>query len=165
MRRIKFQYLLILLVLFTIGCNSDDDSLPTLGENTFVAQKDENLWEGSTELQLMENDTLVFFAVGEGLDNGVLMVKAKFKGVGSYTLEKEKTLYYDTVGGDVIVAQYTLQEPENAAFVVESYNESNGSVTGNFAFELFPKPRGEKSIEYFLQITEGRFRGTLMEFD
>ena len=93
------------------------------------------------------------------------MVKAKFKGVGSYTLEKEKTFYYDTVGGDVIVAQYTLQEPENAAFVVESYNETNGSVTGNFAFELFPRAQGEKSIENFLRITEGMFKGTLMEFD
>ena len=156
-------YLFLLFFLLILGCNSDDDTQPPLATNTFTAQKDEHLWEGSTELQLMENDTLVFLAVGKGLDNGVLMVKTKFKGVGTYTVEKEKALYYDTLGGDAIVAQYTLQEPEMATFVVESQNASNGMVTGNFSLELFPKAQGGKSIEYFLKITEGRFRGTLKE--
>ena len=164
MEHIRFQKLFILSLLVITGCNSDDNSIPPLQENTFTAQKDKHLWEGSTELQLMENDTLVFLAVGKGLDNGVLMVKTKFKGVGTYTVEKEKALYYDTLGGDAIVAQYTLQEPEKATFVVESHNESNGTVSGNFALELFPKAQGGKSIEYFLNITEGRFRGTLKEF-
>lgn len=157
-------FLLLLTIPMFLGCGSGDDSVPSLEANTFTAQKDEHLWEGSTELQLMENDTLVFLAVGKGLDNGVLMVKTKFKGVGTYTVEKEKALYYDTLGGDAIVDQYTLQEPGKATFVLESYNESSRTVTGNFSLELFPKAQGGKSIEYFLKITEGRFRGTLKEF-
>ncbi|RYC50351.1 hypothetical protein [Flagellimonas olearia] len=164
MEPIRFQKLFIVSLLLIAACNSDDNSIPALQENIFVAQKDENHWEGSTELQLTENDTLVFLGIGKGLDNGVLMVKTKFKGVGAYTVEKEKALYYDTLGGDAIVAQYTLQEPEKAIFVLESHNESNGTVTGNFSLKLFPKAQGGKSIEYFLKITEGRFRGTLKEF-
>ena len=163
MRPIRFPYLFLLPLLFILGCDSDDGSEMPLAANTFVAQKDEHLWEGSTELQLMENDTLVFLAVGKGLDNGVLMVKVKYEGEGSYTVAKEKGLYYDTLGGDAIVAQYTLQEPEKATFVVESHNESNGAVTGTFDLELFPEAQGGKSIEYFLRITEGRFRGTITE--
>lgn len=156
-------YLFLLPFLLILGCNSDDDTQPPLAANTFTAQKDDNPWEGSTELQLMENDTLVFFGIGKGLDNGILMVKVKFEGVGSYTVAKEKGLYYDTLGGDAIVAQYTLQEPEKATFVVESHNESNGTVTGTFALKLFPEAQSGKRIEYFLRITEGRFRGTLTE--
>ena len=91
------------------------------------------------------------------------MVKVKFEGTGGYAVAKEKALYYDTLGGDAIVAQYTLQEPEKATFVVESHDQSSGRVTGTFDFELFPKAQGGKSIEYLLRITEGRFRGILTE--
>ncbi|WP_418499208.1 hypothetical protein [Flagellimonas sp.] len=66
-----------------------------------------------------------------------------------------------SLGGDVIVDEYTLQEPEKATFVVDSYDVSNGTVTGTFALELFPEAQGSKSIEYFLRVTKGRFRGTL----
>tara|TARA_B100000949_G_scaffold214755_1_gene210503 strand:- start:7 stop:621 length:615 start_codon:yes stop_codon:yes gene_type:complete len=163
MTHTRLPYLFLFILLFIIGCDSDDGSEMPLPANSFVAQKDEDLWEGITELQLTENDTLVFFAVGKGLDNGVLMVKVKFEGAGSYTVAKEKALYYDTLGGDVIVAQYTLQEPEKATFVVESHDRSSGSVTGTFDLQLFPEAQGGKSIEYFLQITEGRFRGVLTE--
>ncbi len=163
MKRIRLPYLFLFIVLFIFGCDSDDGSEIPLSDNTFMAQKDDDLWEGITELQLIENDTLVFLAIGEGLDNGVLMVKVKFQGAGSYTVAKEKGIYYDTLGGDAIVAQYTLQEPEKAAFVVESYDQSSGTVTGTFELELFPEAQGRKSIEYFLRITEGRFRGSLIE--
>ena len=149
MKRIRLPYLCLFIVLFIFGCDSDDGSEITLSDNTFMAQKDDDLWEGITELQLIENDTLVFLAIGEGLDNGVLMVKVKFQGAGSYTVAKEKGIYYDTLGGDAIVAQYTLQEPEKAAFVVESYDQSSGTVTGTFELELFPEAQGRKSIEYF----------------
>ena len=161
MKHTRLPFLLLFILLFIIGCDSDDGSEMPLPANSFVAQKDEDLWEGITELQLTANDTLVFFAVGEGLDNGVLMVKVKFEGTGGYAVAKEKALYYDTLGGDAIVAQYTLQEPEKATFVVDSYDVSNGTVTGTFALELFPEAQGSKSIEYFLRVTKGRFRGTL----
>lgn len=163
MIRMRLLYLLPFILLFILGCDTDDGSEITLTENTFVAQKDDVLWKGRTELQLMENGTLVFLAIGEGLDNGVLMVKVKFEGEGSYTLAKENGLYYDTLGGDAIVAQYTLQEPETATFVVESYDQSSKSLTGSFELELFPEAEVGKSIEYVLRITEGRFKGTLME--
>jgi len=102
-------------------------------------------------------------AIGQGLDNGVLMVKVKFEGEGSYALAKENGLYYDTLGGDAIVAQYTLKKPEAAAFVVESYDQSSKTLTGSFELELFPEAKVGKSIEYLLRITEGRFKGTLTE--
>lgn len=163
----RFRFSLPSLFLFTLlsilGCSSDVGSDIPLAENTFEAQKDDVLWEGSTELQLMENNTLVFLAIGEGLDNGVLMIKVKFEGEGSYTLAKENALYYDTLGGDAIVAQYTLQEPETATFMVESYDQSSKSLTGSFELELFPEAQVGKSIEYLLKITEGRFKGALME--
>ncbi|MEQ5789736.1 hypothetical protein J4E06_01655 [Muricauda sp. NFXS6] len=161
--RFSLSYLFLFTLLSILGCSSDDGSDIPLAENTFEAQKDDVLWEGSTELQLMENDTLVFLAIGEGLDNGVLMIKVKFEGEGSYTLAKENGLYYDTLGGDAIVAQYTLQEPETAIFVVESYDQSSETLTGSFELELFPEAQINKSIEYMLRITEGRFKGTLTE--
>lgn len=161
--RFSLSYLFLFNLLSIIGCSSDDGSDIPLAENTFEAQKDDVLWEGSTELQLMENGTLVFLAIGEGLDNGVLIIKMKFEGVGSYTLAMENGLYYDTLGGDAIVAKYTLQEPETATFVVESYDQSSKSLTGSFELELFPEAEVGKSIEYVLRITEGRFKGTLME--
>lgn len=156
------SYFFLLSFLMILGCNSDDDISPSLEANTFTAEKNDKHWHGTTDLQLMKNDTLTFLAIGEGLDNGILMVKVKFEGTGSYTVAKEKALYYDTLGGDVILDEYTLQEPEKANFVVESYNEANGTLTGTFALELFPEAQGSKSIEYFLRITEGRFRGTLV---
>ena len=103
--RFSLSYLFLFSLLSILGCSSDDGSDIPLAENTFEAQKDDVLWEGSTELQLMENGTLVFLAKGEGLDNGVLMVKVKFEDEGSYTVAKENGLYYDTLGGDAIVAQ------------------------------------------------------------
>lgn len=157
-------FLLLLTLPVFLGCDSDDDSLPSLEANTFISQKDDNLWEGTTDLQLTENDTLVFFGIGNGLDNGILRIKVKFEGTGSYTVAKGKALYYDTLGGDVIVDEYTLQEPEKTTFSIDSYNEANGTVTGTFSLELFPGAQGGKSIVYFLKITEGRFWGTLKEF-
>lgn len=156
-------FLLLLTIPMFLGCDSDDDSVPPLEANTFIAQRNDNPWQGNTEIQLMENDTLVFLAIGEGLDNGILMVKMKFQGEGSYTLAKEKVLYYDTLGGDVIVDAYTLQEHEKATFRIDSYNEANGTLTGTFSLELFPEAQGGKSIEFFMRITEGRFTATLTE--
>ena len=156
-------FLLLLTIAVFPGCDPDDNSVPSLKANTFTAQKDDDPWEGTTEIHLMENDTLVFLAIGNGLDNGILTIKMKFKGEGNCTLEKEKVLYYDTLGGDVIVDEYTLQEPEKATFSIDSYSEANGTVTGTFALELFPEAPGGKSIEYFMRISEGRFSGTLSE--
>ncbi|MBW8244280.1 hypothetical protein K1F50_15835 [Muricauda oceani] len=156
-------FLLLLTIPMFLGCDSDNDSIPPpLAANTFTAQKNDDAWTGTIDLQLTANDTLTFLAIGEGLDNGILMVKMKFDGEGDYTLKKEKALYYDTLGGDVIVDEYTLREPEKATFSIDSYNEANGTVTGTFAIELFPEAQGGKSIEYFLRITEGRFRGTIV---
>ena len=161
--RFSLSYLFLFSLLSILGCSSDDGSDIPLAENTFEAQKDDVLWEGSTELQLMENGTLVFLAKGEGLDNGVLMVKVKFEDEGSYTVAKENGLYYDTLGGDAIVAQYTLQEPETATFMVESYDQSSKALTGSFELDLVPEAQNGKNIEYVLRITEGRFKGTLTE--
>ena len=64
MKHTRLPFLLLFILLFIIGCDSDDGSEMPLPANSFVAQKDEDLWEGITELQLTANDTLVFFAVG-----------------------------------------------------------------------------------------------------
>jgi len=53
MRHTGLPYLLLFILLFIIGCDSDDGSEMALTANSFVAQKDDNLWEGIVALPFL----------------------------------------------------------------------------------------------------------------
>ena len=71
--------LLLISVLF-LACGKSDDLEAILSDNTFIAQRGDQTWKGTTEIGLIANDTLVFFAIGQGMDNGVMVAKIKFDG-------------------------------------------------------------------------------------
>ena len=62
-------------ILMRIGCSKEDGTEIVLGNNAFMAQRNDQSWSGTTEIRLTAHDTLVFLGIGKGLDNGVAVVK------------------------------------------------------------------------------------------
>ena len=116
--------LLLIFVLF-LACNKNDDGEPSFPNNYFIAQRADITWQGSTEIVLTASDTLIFLAVGNGLDNGVLVAKIKFDGIGSYILNDLDGIYYNTLGGDVLISQYAIEDGSNGIFSISTYEEGN----------------------------------------
>lgn len=155
--------LFLLCLLSLVACDKNEDTEVRLSQNTFISQKNALEWKGTTELNLMENDTLVFLGVGNGLDNGVLVIKVRYEGTGSHELKSGQGLYYDTLGGDVIVGQYGIGEVQQGKFWINSFDDRTGEVKGGFELNLETNGQSVENGGTELIITDGQFRGTIKD--
>lgn len=156
--------LLLVSVLF-FACGTHDD-LGTLSmDNTFVAQRDGQTWNGVTQIGLTAKDTLVFLAIGNGLDNGVLVTRTKFEGTGTYTLKDQQGFYYTTLGGDALTGQYMVDQGLEGVFSITEYDGDTRSVRGSFSLPLKATrlSSGSGAKDSTLLITDGHFNGTIQE--
>lgn len=153
-----------LMYLMFVACGTSDDMETMLSDNSFVAQRDDQSWEGTTEIGLTANDTLVFLAVGNGLDNGVMVAKIKFEGTGLYNLNSQQGIYYNTLGGDVLISRYSIIQEFEGTFSISAYDEANRQVEGSFELPLKASRLTSPDIkDSTLTITDGRFKGSIRE--
>ena len=151
--------LLLIFVLF-LACNKNDDGEPSFPNNYFIAQRADVTWQGTTKIVLNASDTLIFLAVGNGLDNGVMVAKIKFDGIGSYILNDLDGIYYNTLGGDVLISQYAIEDGSNGIFTISTYEEGNRYIEGGFKMPLRATMLANPEIkDSTLTISDGQFKG------
>ncbi|WP_424003578.1 hypothetical protein [Maribacter sp. IgM3_T14_3] len=150
---------LLIFVIF-LGCDKDKNTEPSFQDNTFIAQRANETWKGTTEIGLTANDTLIFLAVGDGLDNGVMVAKIKFDGIGPYTLNHREGIYYNTLGGDVLISQYAIEDGSNGLFSITTYDQESRFIEGRFEIPLRATKLNNPEIkDSLLIISDGLFKG------
>ena len=151
--------MLLIFVIF-LACDKDENTETFLPDNSFIAQRANEIWKGTTEIGLAANDTLIFLAVGEGLDNGVMVAKMKFNGIGSYKLNDRKGIYYNTLGGDVLISRYAIEDGSNGLFSITTYNQESRYLEGSFEIPLRATKLNNSEIkDSLLLISDGLFEG------
>ena len=133
-------------------------------DNSFMAKRDNETWKGNTEIGLTASDTLIFLAVGKGLDNGVMVAKIKFDGVGSYKLYDNDGIYYNTLGGDVLISQYAIEDAFNGIFSISAYDNENRYIEGSFELPLkATRLNNPEKKDSLLIISDGQFKGFIWD--
>ena len=161
MKTIALTFIIFLTLL---GCERKDDGDELLLQNTFTSKKNNQDWKGITELSLTANDTLIFLGDGDGIDNGILLIKVKFEGKGSYTLENNQGMYYNTLGEDVLISQFVIQSGKQAKFLISEYDEDLKLLGGSFEIPLkATRFNGIISGDSLLLIADGRFNGKIKD--
>lgn len=153
---------LTLVFLTLLACDKKDSDAEDLSKGVFFTQKNQIDWNGTTQLLLTESDTLIFLGDGDGIDNGLLTIKLKFKGKGLYQIENSHAIYYDTLGDDAIIAKYATESGKKFNFVISEYDENEGLIEGTFNVTLkATQLYGRIERDSLLTITNGRFNGRI----
>jgi hypothetical protein len=161
MKTITLSFLMVFLLA---TCDKKDDKGTILSENTFISQRANQAWSGTTELSLTADDTLVFLGNGTGLDNGIIVIKVKFEGEGSNILENKQGIYYNTLGEDVVVSQFSIHPKKQGEFLISEYDEGLGLVKGTFELPLKATLlNGTISTDSTLTIANGHFKGKIRD--
>ncbi len=161
----KTKFLFFLIPAFLLACSNDDDGKKQVVENTFTSSKNDQNWNGITEITITAEDTLVFLGVADGgADYGVVVARVKFKGEGSYMLKGNQGSYYETIGADALITQYVIEPEKTGSFDITSYDESSRSVEGNFELPLKATYLNVANTkDSILTIVNGLFSGTIRE--
>lgn len=159
---VNFFRLFLLCSMFLACTNGDNSAI--VFDNTFEAVRNSEAWTGEVEMGLAENDTLVFLGIGNGLDNGVMVIKIKFDGVKSYELNGLEGRYYNTLGGDAIISQFEIQDQNSGAFNITGFNETTEEIMGSFDLPLKAfRLSSQTSQDSILTISRGTFQGIIRE--
>lgn len=161
----KTKLLSFLVPALFLACSNDDDGTKQVVENTFTSSRNDQTWSGITEISLTPDDTLVFLGVGDGgADNGVVVAKVKFEGKGSYKLQGNRGIYYETIGGDAMISQYSIEPEKIGSFDIISYDASSRRVEGDFELPLKAiYLNTANTTDSILTIVNGLFSGTIRE--
>lgn len=134
-------------------------------ENTFTSSRNDQTWSGITEISLTPEDTLVFLGVGDGgTDNGAVVARVKFEGKGSYKLQGNRGIYYETVGGDAMISQYSIEQGKTGSFDITFYDEESLYIEGDFELLLkAERLNNANTTDSILTIVNGLFSGLISE--
>ena len=158
----QIKYFLSIMVVLFLGC--DKNNAVNLSENTFTAQREKETWNGITSIRLTADNELIFVATGNGLDNGFMVVAINFDGIGVYTLNDEDGTYYNTLGGDAVIAKYGLVQGDEGTFLISDYDVKSNSMEGTFELPLKAiRLSNPETNDITLSIANGRFKGTIQD--
>ncbi len=161
---VQTRFFFILMFILFLACGKNDNVEPLFLDNSFIAARDNETWKGTTAISLTASDTLIFLAVGKGLDNGVMVAKMKFNGIGSYKLYDSNGSYYNTLGGDVLISEYAIEEASNGIFSISAYDNENRYIEGSFELPLKATRLNNPEIkDSLLIISDGQFKGFIRE--
>lgn len=151
--------MLVVISSGIISCQKDDN----IYESHFIsASINDTNWSGTPDININKyNDSLTILGYG---NEQHVVIKIKFKGEGSYDLENSKTIYFTTVGGDVITNFYTLDLNYSSQLKVTEYNPEQNILKGKFEFSLIKErnnPRDTMDIKIF---KNGKFKGSINEW-
>lgn len=102
--RVMNKFCQLLPVLALLSCH--ESNLPH-ADNFISADRNGVEWQGTCEMQLDANDTLRIW--GRAHEENLYMA-VKFDGVGRYEVTSRRAWFYQTLGGDVLISEYTLPE-------------------------------------------------------
>ena len=154
---------ILFLALGIYACQNDNESLNP--ENyLFSAEKNDEKWSGTTEIQLQapDSDTLTLLFKANN-SNEVLWVKIKFDDTGSYPLKGGQAGFYSTAGGDGITSRYGMSAGDLGQLVVTKYNPAQKLIEGTFDVSLTKQYANPENNIDFLKFSSGCFKWKLLK--
>jgi hypothetical protein len=127
---------LAFISLLTFGCTKDKQYVNCcfIPQNpSITAEKNSEMWIGTPEALKIDNDSIAI--TGRKTEQWLAM-KIKFNGTGNYSLKGRQAIHYLTVGGDVTVAEYNLDDSATNTLDIIHYDSDKGIITGRFNITL-----------------------------
>nr|WP_299172489.1 DUF6252 family protein [uncultured Allomuricauda sp.] len=147
---------LLFVFLGIVSCSKDDNQIEA---DFIVAKINSENWKGIPEVNLNAvNDTLILLGVG---NEEVVVFKIKFNGKGVYNLSGTQAVFYETIGRDVIISNYTLQDGRTSQIVISDYIPEQNIIRGNFKISLLQDWSNPENNINSLSFTQGEFKGTI----
>lgn len=162
------KHLLILLsatALIMTSCTKRKDCCVLPKKDKFImAEKSGEQWEGVPTTTVFSQDTINVY-VGNfkpGLEeNFGFLIKMSTTAI-SYTLKGNQAYYFNTVGRDVSVSGYKLDDAFTNKVTVTGYDQSTKTVTGTFQMKFiktYDNPIG--SYPDKVSFLNGKFKAAL----
>jgi len=152
---------LVLFALLAASCtkNAPMDCCMAPAAPYFNAEKDSKSWIGLPEAFKTSTDSLTI--TGRKTEEN-LLIRIKYTGKGNYVLNSHQGKYYMTVGQDVMVAEYILDDTAPNTLEVTEYDTTKGFISGKFSITL-KKIYGNPNEAYpaTIKFLNGTFRQTL----
>jgi len=152
---------LVLFALFAASCTKKApmDCCMAPAAPYFNAEKDSKSWIGLPEAFKTSTDSLTI--TGRKTEEN-LLIRIKYTGKGNYVLNSHQGKYYMTVGQDVMVAEYILDDTAPNILEVTEYDTTKGFISGKFSITL-KKIYGNPNEAYpsTIKFLNGTFRQTL----
>jgi hypothetical protein len=137
----KFTLLaLVVFSLLTAACTKRNCCVPPVIAPYIGADKNLVKWTGEATAEKQGTDTLLI--VGSKTEERLIM-RLKFNGKGTYTLQNNQAFYFTTIGGDVFTSEYIVDNTAASTLTVTDYNETSRLVSGTYSLMLkrdYPNP-------------------------
>ncbi len=135
------KYLFILLSLtavYVTSCSKKKDCCVLPQKNEFmIAEKSDKAWEAPVTAAAYGPDTISVYGsnINPGFEEsfGFLL---KINGKGTYMIKGNQGFYFNTVGRDVSVSGYKLDDSFTNNVTVSQYDESAKIVAGTFQMKF-----------------------------
>ncbi|MBD1364838.1 hypothetical protein IDJ77_13535 [Mucilaginibacter sp. ZT4R22] len=131
---------LIILCLFTAACSKRNCCVPPVIAPYIGADKNSVKWTAEATAEKQGTDTLLI--VGSQTEERLIM-RLKFTGKGTYTLQNTQAFYFTTIGGDVFTSRYNVDNTAASTLTVTNYDEATKLVSGTYSLTLkkeYPNP-------------------------
>lgn len=129
----KAIFLAAIIIGLLSSCKKDDNQIAA----GLTVVKDGLAWNALNVYTgfkpLDTKDTL--FIVGRNNEENII-IALKQKGAGSYQQTEFKAYYYTTIGLDVIINKYQMDDNPNNSIIISEYNETTKTIKGTFNLTL-----------------------------
>ena len=123
--------------LFASSCKKGQADYPACCAmnipSSIVAEKNSVAWIGRAEAFRVNADTI---AISGRQTEQMLTMKIKFTGKGIYPLRAGQATHYLTVGGDVSVAEYVVDDTAVNTLEITEYNDTRQYIKGKFSLTM-----------------------------
>ena len=119
--------------IFNVACTKQQECCKISVSPGISAQKNGVEWVGKPEVVKITNDSL---SISGRQTEQWLAMKIKFNGKGIYTLKGNQVTHFETVGGDVSVAEYLLDDTAVSTLEIVEYDSTRGIIRGKFSLTL-----------------------------
>lgn len=144
--------MLAFVTLLLAACNKN--SLSPDKQNYIEMKLKDKVWASSLQTSYYQDTLYVHASKGEQH----VTFKMKFNGKGKYTLGTDQARYTETVGGDVIIGEYSTGN-SGGTLNITKYDEAKKVIEGTVTANLTMKyPTRESSSSTNLNIKQGKFR-------
>ncbi|WP_184544488.1 DUF6252 family protein [Mucilaginibacter sp. FT3.2] len=157
------KYIPALILLFSLlsACNRKDCCLLPL--RPYIAAYKNNIqWMADPTSSAVRHDTIGIFGTNFSTQlEETLTMQFKASAPGKYTLKGTQASYYNTIGRDVIVSQYELDDTFANTVTITAFDKPNNQITGTFSLKFKHTYPADKPAS--LQFLNGRFTVALQK--
>lgn len=158
----KNLLLLSVLFLFLTACGKKDCCV--MPKQPFItAEKNSAHWTADPTSSTLVGDTVAIFGTNFSTTlEETLSLQFKASAPGKYALKGKQAWYYNTVGRDVIVSEYQLDDTFANSVEITAFNKDSNVIAGTFSVKLKHTYPSDKPAS--LQFLNGKFQIQLHKY-